>query len=73
VLSLSLAAWNVFLLPLDVANQQGLADTTSGSIPMDKLTLAFYTSSIILVLVIIPFTSYFYEGEDNSDDNDGER
>ena len=35
------------------------------------MTLGFYATSIILVLVIIPFTSYFYEGEDNDDDPEG--
>jgi hypothetical protein len=37
---------------------------------MDKLTLGFYATSIILILVVIPFTSYFYEGEDNDDDGE---
>lgn len=71
VASLSLAAWNVFLLPLDVANQKGLLDPNAGSLPMDKLTLGFYATSIILVIVVIPFTSYFYEGEDAEDETDG--
>jgi LMBR1 domain-containing protein 1 len=70
VASLSLAAWNVFLLPLDVANQKGLFDPNAGGIPMDKLTLGFYATSVILVLVVMPFTSYYYEGEDAEDDSD---
>ncbi|KAI8909694.1 hypothetical protein EDD86DRAFT_238344 [Gorgonomyces haynaldii] len=70
VLSITLAAWNVFLLPLDVANQKGILDPNAGGLPMDKLTLGFYATSLILVLIVIPFTSYFYEGEDNDDDPD---
>jgi LMBR1 domain-containing protein 1 len=69
VLSLSLACWNVFLLPLDVSNQAGLTDASKGSIPLDKLTLALYMTSIIFVVLVLPFTSYYYEGEDAGDDD----
>lgn len=69
--SISLAAWNVFLLPLDVANQKGLVAANGAGIPMGKITLAFYATSILLVCVVIPFTSYYYEGEDNTDSADG--
>jgi hypothetical protein len=57
------------LLPLDVSNQAGLTDSSKGSIPLDKVTLALYLSSIIFVVLVIPFTSYYYEGEDSSDDD----
>ncbi|KAJ3218867.1 hypothetical protein HDU67_003822 [Dinochytrium kinnereticum] len=63
VLGLSLAAFNLFLLPLDVTNQRG----TSG-IPMEKLTLSFYISTVLLVMVGVPFTVFYYEGTDESDD-----
>lgn len=71
VTSLSLAAWNLFLLPLDVANQKGLT-ANPGGIPMDKLTLGLYGSTIAMVILIVPFTIYYYEGEDSDDDPDGE-
>ena len=38
---------------------------------MEKLTIAFYGSSVCMILVMIPFTVFFYEGEDNADDKDG--
>jgi LMBR1 domain-containing protein 1 len=71
VLGLSLSAWNLFLLPLDVANQKGLTDTSG--FPMGILTIAFYGTTIGMVLLIVPFTIYYYEGEDNDDDPDGKR
>ncbi|KAH6572508.1 hypothetical protein BASA62_003335 [Batrachochytrium salamandrivorans] len=71
ITSLSLAAWNIFLLPLDVANQSGSIGSSTGGIPIPTLTLAFYATSIVLVLVIMPFTVFYYEGEDNKDDEDG--
>ncbi|KAI8927660.1 hypothetical protein BC831DRAFT_451739 [Entophlyctis helioformis] len=71
ILSLSLAAWNVFLLPLDVANQQGSTGAATGGIPTATLTIAFYATSIAVVLVVMPFTVFYYEGEDAKDDPDG--
>nr|KAJ3422296.1 hypothetical protein HK105_000333 [Polyrhizophydium stewartii] len=71
ILSLSLAAWNVYLLPLDVANQGGSKGNATGGIPIPLLTLAFYATSIIIVLIVMPFTVFYYEGEDNKDDDDG--
>jgi LMBR1 domain-containing protein 1 len=69
VLALSLSAWNLFLLPLDVANQKGLTNTTG--LPMGTITLVFFTTTIAMVIVIVPFTIFYYEGEDNDDDPDG--
>eukprot|EP00842_Homolaphlyctis_polyrhiza_P000811 jgi/Hompol1/1730/HPOL_005041-RA len=66
----SLAAWNVFLLPLDVANQSGSVGVSKGGIPIAQMTLAFYATSIIIVLIIMPFTVFYYEGEDIKDDPD---
>ncbi len=35
---------------------------------MEKLTLGFYGSTVCMVLIMVPFTIYYYEGEDNDDD-----
>ncbi|KAJ3151238.1 hypothetical protein HDU89_002077 [Geranomyces variabilis] len=66
ILGLSLACYNVFLLPLDVANQQGQLDSP-GLIPMAKLDISFYIITIVWCLVVVPFTVFFYEGSDEDD------
>jgi hypothetical protein len=38
---------------------------------MEKLTLGFYGTTVCMVLIMIPFTTYFYEGEDAKDDEEG--
>lgn len=58
----------MFLLPLDVANQNGLA-ASQGGLPMAKITLAFYASTIIMVLLVVPFTVFYYEGEEVEDED----
>ncbi|KAJ3225716.1 hypothetical protein HK099_006329 [Clydaea vesicula] len=68
VAGLSLSAYNIFLLPLDVANQRG---SVTGGIPlgtMTMLTIVFYITTTIMVLVVVPFTVFWYEGLDNDDD-----
>jgi hypothetical protein len=69
VCSISLAFWNLFLLPLQVSNSSGL--TPDDGLPMEKLTLGFYGTTVCMVLIMIPFTTYFYEGEDAKDDEEG--
>ncbi|KAI8897956.1 LMBR1-like membrane protein [Globomyces pollinis-pini] len=68
VLSLSLAAFNLFLLPLDVANQQVGGNT---GLPMATLTIAFYAATIGIVVLFVPFATFYYEGEDAEDSEDG--
>ncbi|RKO93019.1 LMBR1-like membrane protein-domain-containing protein [Blyttiomyces helicus] len=72
IIGLTLACYNVFLLPLDVANQSGSL-VAKGSIPMTKLNLAFYIITIIICIVGVPFTVLFYEGADESDSDDDGR
>ncbi|KAJ3136386.1 hypothetical protein HK100_001715 [Physocladia obscura] len=69
VFGLTLSAWNIFVLPLDVANQNGKVNATGG-IPMSALTLAFNLASVFLFMVAVPFTMFYYEGEDDSDESD---
>ncbi|KAJ3371138.1 hypothetical protein GGF31_003561 [Allomyces arbusculus] len=67
VLSLSVACYNIFLLPLDVANQQGNF-TAAGGIPMTTINFSFFIASVILGLVTVPFVMFYYEGVDDKDD-----
>ncbi|KAJ1566979.1 hypothetical protein HK405_007670, partial [Cladochytrium tenue] len=69
VLGLSLSAYNIFLLPLDVANQSGQLVAT-GQLPMSTITLSFYITTVFLVVVGVPFTVFYYEGVDDNDESD---
>ena len=42
---------------------------------LGKVCLGFYTTSCVFVLVLVPFTVFWYEGLDSKhdDDEDGER
>lgn len=74
MLALSIACFNVFLIPLDVGNQGTSADINGqGGIPMAKVTIAFYSMTMIFMLAVIPFTVFFYEGEDEKDRGDDSR
>ncbi|KAI8909343.1 LMBR1-like membrane protein-domain-containing protein [Powellomyces hirtus] len=66
ILGLSVACYNIFLLPLDVANQKGQLETP-GIIPMAKLNISFYIITVVWCLVVVPFTVFFYEGSDEDD------
>jgi len=57
VLGLSMAAANVLLLPLDVA-QRG---SKYGGIPMDYLWLCVYCIIALLSIILLPFAIFFYE------------
>lgn len=72
VFGLSLSAYNIFLLPLDVANQSGQI-AAAGQIPMATITLVFYLATVGLVTVGVPFTVFYYEGVDDNDESDEKR
>ncbi|KAL7746655.1 hypothetical protein RI367_008055 [Sorochytrium milnesiophthora] len=67
VIGIALACYNIFLLPLDVANQQG-AFQAAGGIPMFQINLIFFIATIVLGTVLVPFVMFYYEGVDDSDD-----
>ncbi|KAJ3290102.1 hypothetical protein HDU79_003518 [Rhizoclosmatium sp. JEL0117] len=69
VIGLTLSAWNIFVLPLDVANQNGQVDAP-GKIPMATITLSFNLASVFIFMIAVPFTMFYYEGEDDSDESD---
>jgi LMBR1 domain-containing protein 1 len=56
------------LLPLDVANQKD--SYFSAGLPIEKITLALLTSSILMITVLLPFTMFYYEGEDSGEDGE---
>jgi len=60
VLGLSLAAFSILMLPLDVANTHG----AGGGFPMDELWLAIYIIIAAMVVVVIPFAIFYYEAEE---------
>ena len=68
VLGIALCCYNVLLLPLDVANQKGKAVLDSDAIPMDTVNLVFFAMTIVMAIAIVPFTMFYYEGVDESDD-----
>ena len=70
VLGTSMSCYNVLLLPLDVANQKNIAGGEAGGIPMGEIDLAFFIASIMLALIVVPFTMFYYEGIDDSDDDE---
>ncbi|TPX33356.1 hypothetical protein SmJEL517_g03727 [Synchytrium microbalum] len=70
VVGLSVSCFNIFLLPLDVANQGGTFQGSSSSLPMFSLSLAFYITTMVMGLLLVPFTVYYYEGIDDSDEAD---
>lgn len=68
VTALSIAFFNVFLIPLDVGNQGNSTSVYGqGGLPMSYITVSFYSISMIFMLVLIPFTVFFYEGDDETD------
>jgi len=66
VLGLSIAAANILLLPLDVA-QRG---SPYGGIPMDYMWLCVYCLIALLSIILLPFSIFFYEADDP--DNPGQ-
>lgn len=59
VLSLSLACFSVLMLPLDVGN-----GATDGGFPMGTLWLIVFITMAVLIVVVIPFATFYYEGDE---------
>lgn len=68
VTGLCLAAYNIFLLPLDIANQQGLADNPD-AFDAAKVEAGFFITTCVYILAIVPFSVFFYEGYDDVSDS----
>ncbi|KAL3900496.1 MAG: hypothetical protein SGCHY_001290 [Lobulomycetales sp.] len=65
---LSLATYNIFLLPLDVANENEPDSSSISLTVMAYLTIALYSLTIIMAFIVFPFTKFWYEGIDEDDD-----
>ncbi|BBN12511.1 LMBR1 domain-containing protein 1 [Marchantia polymorpha subsp. ruderalis] len=68
VLGLSVAEISILMLPADVANRRACQHAIyNGScnltLPMKQLWYAIYCINAILVFVIIPFSIFYYEGD----------
>lgn len=74
VTGLSVAAYNIFLLPLDVAISKG-AFYSGESRLFGQVSISFYLITTIYSLVLVPFAIFWYEGYDvdDSDDPDAKR
>jgi hypothetical protein len=66
------SSFNVLLLPLDVANQNGQFQAVGG-LPMGTIDEAFFIATVCMAVAIVPFTMFYYEGVDDADDYDGNR
>ncbi|GLU12982.1 hypothetical protein SLE2022_296340 [Rubroshorea leprosula] len=68
VLGLSITLISILMLLADVANWQVCRhaiynDACNLTLPMEDLWLAIYIVDVVLVFFIIPFTMFFYEGD----------
>ncbi|XP_039145468.1 LIMR family protein Os06g0128200-like isoform X1 [Dioscorea cayenensis subsp. rotundata] len=68
VLGLSVAAISILMLPADVANRQACRNAIyngacSLTLPMKTLWLAVYITDAVLVFLVIPFTMFYYEAD----------
>ena len=70
MLGLSLSAYNIFLLPLDVALQKSSMYSPQFSL-MEVVTVSFSLATVIVCLLIVPVTIFWYEGADDLDDPTG--
>lgn len=59
-MGLWLAAASMLAMPYDVANSRG----SGGGLRIDVLWQIIYVTLAILVVILIPFTFFFYEAED---------
>ncbi|KAL5994651.1 hypothetical protein ACLOJK_024704, partial [Asimina triloba] len=68
VLGLSVAIISILMLPADVANRQACRHAIYNgacnlTLPMKQLWLAVYIVDAVLVFFIIPFSMFYYEGD----------
>eukprot|EP00834_Sanchytrium_tribonematis_P008322 NODE_942_length_2988_cov_1.180339.p1 type:complete len:399 gc:universal NODE_942_length_2988_cov_1.180339:1160-2356(+) len=64
IFCMSLACFNVLMLPLDVANKT-YDDTANGGIPLRQIAIICFMTSISLVFTLVPFCVFWYEGIDD--------
>ena len=59
VFGLTLTALIIMMLPLDVANR-----SSNGGIPMSLLWLIMYITMAVMIVIVVPFTMFYYEAYD---------
>eukprot|EP00835_Amoeboradix_gromovi_P000950 NODE_36_length_31474_cov_0.342438.p6 type:complete len:487 gc:universal NODE_36_length_31474_cov_0.342438:13816-12356(-) len=64
ILCMTLACFNVLMLPLDVANSS-LDEENNGGLPIREIAIVCFLTSICLVYTVIPFCVFWYEGIDD--------
>eukprot|EP01118_Nematostelium_gracile_P010170 TRINITY_DN3485_c0_g1_i1.p1 TRINITY_DN3485_c0_g1~~TRINITY_DN3485_c0_g1_i1.p1 ORF type:complete len:488 (-),score=119.73 TRINITY_DN3485_c0_g1_i1:108-1571(-) len=64
ITGLTLTCLNVLLLPFDVANAR-----SDGGFPMQTIWLVFYVIVAVMIVVILPFSIFYYEAEDPDSSN----
>jgi len=68
LLGLTLAELSVLMLPLDVGNRSACDDSVvlsacNFALPMEELWYAVYMMMFLLVILVIPFTLFYYEAD----------
>jgi len=58
----------ILLLPMDVGNAR-----TNGGLAMGPLWVAAFISAVVLIVIVLPFTIFYYEAEDPTEDSLGKR
>jgi LMBR1 domain-containing protein 1 len=70
ILSISLSILGVLLIPLDVANLSGTVGCgvfgDCGELDLSSLWQAFYIAVAVFVIILIPYTIFFYESYDKT-------
>lgn len=71
---MSVSAYNIFLLPLDVAISKG-SFYSGESQTFGMVSIIFYLITTFYVLIAVPFAIFWYESldTDDSDDPDAKR
>eukprot|EP00835_Amoeboradix_gromovi_P002561 NODE_148_length_17471_cov_0.413136.p4 type:complete len:396 gc:universal NODE_148_length_17471_cov_0.413136:11616-12803(+) len=64
IFCLSLACFNVLMLPLDVANQT-MDEDNNGGLPLRQIAIICFLTSVSIVYTVIPFCVFWYEGIDD--------
>ncbi|KAJ7517870.1 hypothetical protein O6H91_21G043800 [Diphasiastrum complanatum] len=68
ILGLSVAQLSILMLPADVANRHACQHAIYNgackvTLPMKQLWFAVYIVDAVLVFLVIPFTMFYYEGD----------
>jgi LMBR1 domain-containing protein 1 len=71
IFSLTLACVTVLLLPLDVANRKDptIAESTGGGLNLELAWQIILWTVAAMIIIVIPFTTFYYEAWDPDDDN----